>query len=198
MFNDKRDSIPINLNLDVKVIDKNGNLVNQQQKNADLLVVNSSHFLHAAIAACMTNCYNEEGQALAVDNRDYSGHASCWTTLYFRLAYKIAIGENDTPPTYTDNKLYLKYKETTALTFGALIDKDTYSEFTVEASFTCDVAKTIREVGLFGRTHRQTFGQVTGPDFVWLAARDVLSPPVEVPAGGIIVVRYTFRLGLPP
>jgi hypothetical protein len=114
------------------------------------------------------------------------------------MGYKIAIGESDTAPTYTDVKLPMKYMETTSLLYGALIDKDTYSEFTIEARFTLSVAKTIREVGLFGHTHKAWSSNTTGPDFVWLSARDVLSPPVDVPAGGILIVRYTFRLGLPP
>jgi len=200
MSNPNQKVIPITANVEVKVFDKNGILIAQETKEADLLTINSSHHLFCAIIGGSSNVFDETGMSKGISNEDVSyGYGYNYFTQFFKQVYKIAIGLDDTAPAYTDFKLVNKHAETTSVTYGACLDKDTYSEFSVQATITLSIEKIIKEVGLFGRSYR--YGNAitfVTPDVWWLSARDVLSPSVTVPAGSSITIKYTFRVGLPP
>jgi hypothetical protein len=111
--------------------------------------------------------------------------------LYYHYIVKgMAIGTSNTPFDPEQYELQAKLMDATGLTKSIdLQDYDTSVKFELTGTFNINVETDINETGLYG-----TYRDEGGTDHVFLVSRDVLTTPIHVVPGDVLIVRYRITI----
>jgi hypothetical protein len=102
----------------------------------------------------------------------------------------IAIGTSDTPFDYAQYELQAKLMDATGITRSIdNQDWDTSTRFELTGTFNISSETDIRETGLYGQ-----FASDPNVYYSFLASRDVLSSPIHVVNGDVLIVRYRITI----
>jgi len=181
----ENNQLPLNpkVLLIVQVKDKDGNIINQIEKENDPLTRWAIRYLATLTSGTSTTGKNEGGGTFT-----FGGLRGTYISGYFWSAwsYKIAIGMDQTPPSYEDYKINAKERETTALTISNFMESDSSGYVDISTQFLIETDKTYYEFGLFGQYSGQVF----------LVSRDVVSGGVFVPANSYLNIVYRIIVGV--
>jgi hypothetical protein len=105
---------------------------------------------------------------------------------YTHCVQNIAIGTSDAGFNYTQYELQSKLMDATGLTKSIDVsDWDTSVRYELTGTFQINTEADIKETGLYGMIRAE--GRVNA---VFLASRDILSTPIHVVPGDVLIVRY--------
>lgn len=176
-------NLPIKLDLEVEVYDKDGKLKSKIKKDNDPLTRWSVEILSAVIRNEFRSIKAEDGSVGTFRTG----------TDYFHFCNKIAIGTSNKPFSFDDFRLDAKYMETTTITKTTISEIGNTYQYELISSFLIPEDKTIYETGLFG-TARLLIGGTTY-ERAFLVSRDVFPEGLSVSANDVVVVRYKFVVG---
>jgi len=193
--------------LKVWVSDRKGRVRYKHEQPVRSFLANFAHWLRAFIRT---------GYALAVINDEpivdmdgitrYIFNVNAQTVGKFGSFYGdygcertgILIGYGTTPPTPNDYKLEARYPHGTGAGYfeygkesvGSLVTNSSKTRFKASRPFTNNSTETqtVSETGLGAEMI-----DIEGTNFKFLVIRDVLTTPVDVLAGEILTVEYTFE-----
>lgn len=174
----ENNKLPIKINLEIEIYDKNGNLKKKIEKQNDPITRWGCNYLSCFIRNEDLLIKAEDGTTGTM-RRDYINH----------LCLKIAIGTSNKPFSFDDFKLDAKYMETTTITKTAISEIGNTYQYELISSFLIPEDKTIYETGLFG------WGYIAGSYRAFLFSRDVFPEGLSVSANDVVVVRYKFVVG---
>jgi len=181
---------PIKTDLIIEVLDKNGNVIKTIKKEEDLLVRNACRYIFSELTNTPMDIIDEGGATKTINADTTTAYNNAFpygTSFHWRQ--KIAVGSDNTPPTFSDYALKNKIVETTALFVENVVEEGQYLRFDIRATFYFQTETSIGEAGLFGSCATKQGGAV------YLVARDTLDIPIVVPADSYLVVRYRFYIG---
>jgi hypothetical protein len=177
--NTKELNVVPKVTLSIKVLDKNGNVVKEIVKENDPLTRWALRSLYADITGANTEVKDESGVL--------KGFIGFYATN--RWTVKIAIGLDNTEPSFEDYKLLNKEREVSPIATPVLTEENTTAIFEAKYDFSIDTEKTYYEFGLFG------IGYDGSTTYFFLVSRDVVSEGITVPANAILRVVYRIILG---
>jgi len=109
---------------------------------------------------------------------------------FFYITKNIAIGTSDVPFDYSDYDLKSKLMDATGLTKSIdLQDYNTSVRFELTGTFNIATETDVKETGLYG-----TFKAESGGEYTFLVSRDVLTTPIHVVPGDVLIVRYRITI----
>jgi hypothetical protein len=115
-----------------------------------------------------------------------SGHSWTWMD----TVTGIAIGTSDAPFDYTQYELQRKFMDATGLTKSMDVqDYDTSVRFELTATFNINAETDVKEIGLYGSTVIDYYTTKK-----YLVSRDVLTTPIHVVQGDVLIVRYRITI----
>lgn len=106
----------------------------------------------------------------------------------------IVVGSGTTPATVDDYKLESQITSGLTGTSAITVDEDNDATYTLTLTNTSDADITIGEIGIFASCFVNNTS--SGTDCV-LMERTVLDAPITIPAGGIGVIDYAIKVGIP-
>jgi len=181
---------PIKTDLIIEVLDKNGKVIKTIKKEEDLLVRNACRYIYSDVTNIPIDVIDEGGRAQTINADTGTAYNNVSPYPYnYHWRQKIAVGSDNTPPTFTDYALKNKIAETTSLFVENFTEEGQYLRFDIRATFYFQTETSIGEAGLFGFVATKQGGAV------FLVARDTLDIPIVVPADSYLVVRYRFYVG---
>ena len=169
---------------EIEVCDKNGKLVKRVTKDADLIVWN---WLKCASAITVPSSFSNA--ILLVNQYGHAVEIEQWRILWILGVYqpkpKIAVGSGVNPVTKEDYKLAEEWGRSGMLTPEIAFPSPAECEIRFSASFSSNVSRILGEIGIF-------LDHIAG-GYPILVCRDIVSPPINIPAGGTVNVRYTIK-----
>ena len=109
---------------------------------------------------------------------------------WFDVAENIGIGTSDAPFDYTQYQLQSLLMYATGLTKSIdCQDWDTGVRFEITGTFNIQTETDIKETGLYGKILYYVDSYAT-----YLASRDVLTTPIHVVPGDVLIVRYRITI----
>lgn len=167
----------------LEVLDKQGRRVEMRERDCDLVTNNWLQWAGALSLPFRNTNY----LSLVLDNgMVYTYEIGSWSSSQFSnylCKPKISIGNGVTPPSGEDYKLANEIARSEILTPSSWSNPQTGRfEAVFFYTFASNVPITVSEVGLF------VYSITPGRDI--LLARDLIDPPIQVPAGGAVKVTY--------
>jgi len=168
----------------IEVHDKEGKTVKRITKDADLIVWNWIKFAAGiAVPACIAEPLTFVDESGAERTRVISHWRSY--LLYADCLPVIKLGSSATPPARADYRLGSPWAESPLLTPTVSNPEPNKWQYVISHLFSTTVPRILAELGTFLRNLER------GVNI--LLCRDVLSPPIQIPAGGSVQVSYTIR-----
>jgi len=166
----------------IKVFDQSKNKINEIEKEGDLVLDNYLNLLSMQCGSMSTSRLGliDEGGVERLREL-YAWH---YEMGYSRGVNYIEIGTGTTPPSPSDYALASFLARSGMLAASVTRIAVGKHEITLSYMFSFDVETIVTEVGIagFDRT------------YYYLMIRDLLDPPVTVPAGGFIGVKYVITI----
>lgn len=193
--------------IDIRVMDRNGNIVKRISRKSDSFVANFARILRGLAVG---NCTTATGVQSSTTVKDLNGNnASACTGSGSGLrpinlnagagddSYGIVVGSGTDPVSYDDYKMSNKIPDSvlhyTAMTISDVEEYGTYAIIKLSRIFqnngSSDV--TVTETGIIADNRIGSESLVK-----FLIARDVLSSPITVKPGGSLNVTYTLKVSL--